>query len=119
MASLFDTAERSDAGCLDTLALRILDSIESISSDNRRALTSLVHQRIQVARKGVHAPEFELQLIHISTTVMYLVNVALGNDSNTRPRTLAVLKDLTQALPKVTERDEFARYVKATGFLKS
>ncbi|KAI1377248.1 hypothetical protein F4677DRAFT_459120 [Hypoxylon crocopeplum] len=116
--NLFATAETSDPNRLHALSLTVLDSIEAAPSEHRQALTSLVHQRIQVARKGVHAPELELQLMQISTTIVYLLNVTLHVGHESRPHTLSVLRDLALALPGVTERSGFGRYEEAINFLK-
>lgn len=109
------TAEKTDPGCLHDLALTILDVMEKASNETRQSLKRLVHQRIQVARKGVHAPELDPQLRQISMTVLYLLNEARRENT---PKTLVMLKDVAQALPGVRGRVDFSRYEKALNFLK-
>ncbi|KAK5994718.1 hypothetical protein PT974_03100 [Cladobotryum mycophilum] len=125
IASLFAVTEVYDPNRLRLLALKILDIIEAISDQRRKILTSLLRQRIQVTRKGTHSPELQLQLMYLSTAIVYFLNVALVEEANeitktSRPRALVALKGLAEALPRsITARDDFSRYERAISVLRS
>ncbi|KAI0847664.1 hypothetical protein F5Y00DRAFT_271006 [Daldinia vernicosa] len=116
--NLFATAEGTNPNRLHTFALTILNAIESASNEFQEALKELVLQRIQTARKGVHAPELSQYLIEVSTTIVYLLNTAWSIKGDGMCKTILLLKNLTRALPKLTEKSELARYEHAIRFLK-
>ncbi|KAI0119661.1 hypothetical protein F4814DRAFT_458849 [Daldinia grandis] len=115
---LFAGAEGADPNRLHAFALTILNAIESASDEGQEALKGLVLQRIQIARKGVHAPELSQYLIKVSTTIVYLLNTASCAKSDDMCKAILLLKSLTRALPKLTERGELARYEHAIRFLR-
>ncbi|KAK6952350.1 hypothetical protein Daesc_006886 [Daldinia eschscholtzii] len=116
--NLFAATERTNQNRLHSLALIVLNIIEPASDETREALKRMIIERIQIALKGVHAPELSRYLIEISTTLVYFLDVALCVDGDNMCKTILLLKSLTQALPKLTERDEFARYEHAMRFLR-
>ncbi|KAI8956817.1 hypothetical protein F5Y11DRAFT_364739 [Daldinia sp. FL1419] len=116
--NLFSVAEGADPNRLHAFSLSILSAIESASDEVHKDLKDLVLQRIQIARKGVHSPELSQYLIEISTTLAYFLNVVLSSKNDTRWKIIEILKSLTQALPKLTDRTELARYEHAIRFLR-
>lgn len=97
---LFSTAERAGSGCLRTFAILVLDNIEALPSDDQQAIKVLAHQRIQAARKR-DDPELELHLKRTCVTANYLLELARRFDRENRPKTLSMLEDVVQALPRL------------------
>ncbi|KAI1475813.1 hypothetical protein F4774DRAFT_428621 [Daldinia eschscholtzii] len=116
--NLFAATERTNQNRLHSLALIVLNIIEPASDESREALKGIIIERIQVALKGVHAPELSQYLIEVSTTLVYFLDVASCVDGDNMCKTILLLRSLTRELPKLTERDEFTRYEHAMQFLR-
>ncbi|KAK5988891.1 Putative ankyrin repeat-like protein [Cladobotryum mycophilum] len=118
---LFSTTEQNRPSLSHTrkLALLILDSIESVPDEDRKALVKSVHQRIEVAQKEAFTPELEMPLIQIALTIIYLLDVSRSSGGDDRPKTSLALKELTGPLSTIIKKGDFSRYKEALSFLES
>ncbi|RFU75821.1 ankyrin repeat [Trichoderma arundinaceum] len=120
---LFVAAEEIQPGRLNILASKILDLAGAALGDRQQELEEVAKRRIDEADRIVHPPEREKQLMNISSTILVLLDVALGAEKGNMAIVSklgeVVLQHLAVLLPKFTERADLAQYTRAVEYLRS
>ncbi|KAI0855733.1 hypothetical protein F4860DRAFT_529974 [Xylaria cubensis] len=121
--NLFETAERSQAGLLNTLALRIIEIAGALLTEGDQTFTTIISKRIEVVGQTIDPLERERLSIQILRMVLLFLDVALC-DRETHSTVLSVLgkvawEELGAIVPNFLERHELVRYGRAARYLRS
>ncbi|KAI1411457.1 hypothetical protein F5Y13DRAFT_201028 [Hypoxylon sp. FL1857] len=123
LINLFATAEEEQPDCLSALGVNVLDCLGAVLGVNYQVLKKVAKYRIKLADRVVEPREREKQLVQISRTILFFLELALDSEERNH-NVFVVLKEialgsLARTFPDFMSKNGLARYGRAIRYLKS